>query len=120
MWSLHEHGPFPLPLPFHIPTPIMLATIILALCSLFFTFTSNHATKDQRQRGAQDAAPPHVSGLHQVWAPQLFYTYFYNHAHRPRLEKLLYLELFRSSNGFFKPLLDPDDGFTSKTAERQI
>ena len=33
--------------------------------------------------------------------PQLFYTYFYNHAHRLRLEKLLYLELPRSPNGFF-------------------
>jgi hypothetical protein len=38
--------------------------------------------------------------------PQLFYTYFYNHAHRLRLEKLLCIELSRSSNGFFKPLLD--------------
>jgi hypothetical protein len=32
----------------------------------------------------------------------VFYTCFYNHAHRLRLEKLLYLELSRSSNGFFK------------------
>jgi hypothetical protein len=32
--------------------------------------------------------------------PRLFYTYFYNHAHRLRLEKLLYLELSRSPNGF--------------------
>jgi hypothetical protein len=44
--------------------------------------------------------------------PQLFYKYFYNHAHRLRLEKLLYLGPSRSSNGFFKPLLDPDGGFT--------
>ena len=31
----------------------------------------------------------HISGLDQVSTPQLFYTYFYNHAHRLRLEKLL-------------------------------
>ena len=31
----------------------------------------------------------YVSDLDLVWTPQLFYTYFYNHAHRPRLEKLL-------------------------------
>jgi hypothetical protein len=42
----------------------------------------------------------YVSDLDLVWAPQLFYTRFYNHAHRPRLEKLLYLELSRRSNGF--------------------
>jgi hypothetical protein len=35
----------------------------------------------------------------------VFYAYFYNHARRPRLEKLLHLELSRSPNGFFKPLL---------------
>jgi hypothetical protein len=36
------------------------------------------------------------------YAPQLpeFYTCFYNHAHRLRLEKLLNLELSRSFNGF--------------------
>jgi hypothetical protein len=52
--------------------------------------------------------------------PKLFYTYFYNRAHRPRLEKLLYLELSRSSNGFFKPLLDPDGRFASETAARRF
>jgi hypothetical protein len=62
----------------------------------------------------------HVSGLDLVWASQLFYTYFYNHAHRLRHEKLLHLEPSRSSNGFFKPLLGPDDGFTSETAERRF
>ena len=36
-----------------------------------------------------------------------------------KIEKLLYLGPSRSSNGFFKPLLDPDDGFTSETAERR-
>jgi hypothetical protein len=39
--------------------------------------------------------------------PGAFYTHFYNHAHRLRLEKLLHLELSRSPNGFFKALLDP-------------
>jgi hypothetical protein len=35
--------------------------------------------------------------------PGVFYTCFcfYNHAHRIRLEKLLYLEPSRSSDGFF-------------------
>jgi hypothetical protein len=49
--------------------------------------------------------------------PGVFYTYFYNHAHRLRLEKLLYLELSRSPNGFFKVILDPGGGFTSETAK---
>jgi hypothetical protein len=31
----------------------------------------------------------HISGLDLESTPQLFYTYFYNHAHRLRLEKLL-------------------------------
>jgi hypothetical protein len=61
--------------------------------------------------------------------PQLFYTYFYNHAHRLRLEKLLYIELSRSPNGFLnhfwiqvavsevkRPL---HGGFGSKTAKNQ-
>jgi hypothetical protein len=43
----------------------------------------------------------------------IFYTYFYNHARRSRLEKLLYIELSRSSSGYLKPLLDPGGGFTS-------
>jgi hypothetical protein len=49
-------------------------------------------------------------------APGVFYTCFYNQAHRLRLEKLLYIELSRSPNGHFKPLLDPGGGFISKTA----
>jgi hypothetical protein len=61
----------------------------------------------------------HISDIDKVCTPQLFYTYFYNHAHRLRLEKLSYLELSRSSNGFLKPLLDPDGGFTSETAVTQ-
>jgi hypothetical protein len=50
----------------------------------------------------------------------VFYTYFYNHAHRLRLEKLFYLELSRSTNGFVKVLLDPGGGFTSETAARRF
>ena len=46
----------------------------------------------------------HVSPPVSSLAPGVFYTYFYNHAHRLRLEKLLYLELSRSPNGFFKAL----------------
>jgi hypothetical protein len=44
----------------------------------------------------------YISGSEQVSTPQLFYTCFYNHARRLRLEKLLCLELSRSPNGFFK------------------
>ena len=36
--------------------------------------------------------------------PGVFYTYFYSHAHRLRLEKLLYIELSRSFSGYFRPL----------------
>jgi hypothetical protein len=59
---------------------------------------------------------PYINDRHSSWAPGVFYTYFYNHAHRLRLEKLLYLELSRSSSGYCKPLLDPGGGFTSETA----
>ena len=54
--------------------------------------------------------------------PQEFYTRFYNHAHTHRLclEKLLCVELSRSPNGFFKPLLDPDGRFASETAARRF
>ena len=54
--------------------------------------------------------------------PGAFCTCFYDHARRLRLEKLLcvYIELSRSSSGYFKPLLDPDGGFTSETAVRWI
>ena len=62
----------------------------------------------------------YISGVDPFSTPQLFYTYFYNHARRLRLEKLLYIELSRSSNGFLKPFLDPDDGFISETAERRF
>ena len=44
----------------------------------------------------------------------MFYTYFYNHAHRLRLKKLLYLVLSRSPNGF------SGGGFTSETAARRF
>ena len=49
------------------------------------------------------------------WTPGVFYTYFYNHSRRLRLEKLLYLELPRSPSEYFKPLLDPGGGFRSET-----
>jgi hypothetical protein len=39
--------------------------------------------------------------LIQVGPPGVFYTYFYNHAHRLRLEKLLYIELSRGPSGVF-------------------
>jgi hypothetical protein len=48
--------------------------------------------------------------------PPVFYKYFYNHAHRLRLEKLSYIEFFRSPNGFFKPLLGPGGHLVSETA----
>jgi hypothetical protein len=61
----------------------------------------------------------HISDLDPFRTPGVFYTYFYNHDRRLRLEKLLYIEPSRSPTGFFKPLLGPDDGFTSETAERR-
>jgi hypothetical protein len=61
-----------------------------------------------------------ISGLDLYSTPQLFYTHFYNHARRLRLEGLLYVGPSRSSNGFFKPLLDPDDGFASETVEKRF
>ena len=42
----------------------------------------------------------------------------YNHAHIPRLEKLLYLELSRSSGGLLKPL--PDPGVTCYVAVSEV
>jgi hypothetical protein len=62
----------------------------------------------------------HTSPFHSRGTPGLFYTYFYNHAHRLRLEKLLYIELSRSSNGFFKVLLYPGGGLPSETAARRL
>jgi hypothetical protein len=64
--------------------------------------------------------PYYISPFHSRGTPGLFYTCFYNHARRLRLEKLLYIELSRSSNGFFKPLLDAGGGFTSETAARRF
>jgi hypothetical protein len=46
----------------------------------------------------------------------VLYKRFYNHAHRLRLEKKSHVGLSRSSNGHFKPFLDPDGGFASETA----
>ena len=51
-----------------------------------------------------------------IYISPLTYTYFYNHAHRLRFEKLLYLELPKSPNGFFLVLLVPGGGFRSETA----
>jgi hypothetical protein len=49
-----------------------------------------------------DSSSINISCVDPSSTPQLFYTYFYNHAHRLRLEKLLYtcIEFPRSSNGF--------------------
>jgi hypothetical protein len=58
--------------------------------------------------------------LIRVRPPRVFCTYFYNHARRLRLEKLLYLELSRSPSGFLKALLDPGGGFNSETAARRF
>jgi hypothetical protein len=56
--------------------------------------------------------------------PRLFYTCFYNHARRLRLEKLLCLEVSTATvevlTDCFKPLLGPDGGFTSETAARRF
>jgi hypothetical protein len=60
----------------------------------------------------------YISGVLSSSTTGVFYTCFYNHAHRLRLEKLLHVELSRSPNGCFKPLLDPGGGFTSETAAR--
>jgi hypothetical protein len=57
----------------------------------------------------------HISAFHLSSTPGVFYTHFYNHVHLIRLEKLLYIELSRISNGYFKPLLDPGGGFRIKT-----
>jgi hypothetical protein len=62
----------------------------------------------------------YISDLDSFSTPQLFNTHFYTHAHRLRLEKLLYLGPSRSSNGFFKPLRDPVGDFASETAERRF
>jgi hypothetical protein len=64
----------------------------------------------------------HISPPNSSPTPGVFYTYFYNYARRPRLEKLLYLpvELSKSSSGYFNVLLDPGDSFTSETAARRF
>jgi hypothetical protein len=67
-----------------------------------------------------NATDIYISHLHSSPTPGVFYKCFYNHAHRLRLEKLLYLELSRSPNGFLKALLDPGGGFNSETAARRF
>jgi hypothetical protein len=59
-----------------------------------------------------------ISDLDPKSTPQLFYTYFYNHARRPRFEKLLYLELSRtrSYNRISLNNLGPSSRFISETA----
>jgi hypothetical protein len=56
----------------------------------------------------------YISFVYSSSTPGVFYKYFYNHALRLRLEKLLYIELSRSSNGYFKPLLNPGGGLRSE------
>jgi hypothetical protein len=54
----------------------------------------------------------YISEVNSSSKPGGYFTLIsmYNHAHRHRLEKLLYTELSRSSNGYFKPLLGPCGG----------
>jgi hypothetical protein len=54
--------------------------------------------------------------------PSCFYTYFYNEAHRLRLEtlKTLIYRTFWKFQRIFKPLLDTGGGFTSETAVRRF
>ena len=76
--------------------------------------------RGQSWQGPKSQYDTYVSELNSSLTPGVFYTYFYNRAHRPRLEKILYIELFRSSSGYFKPLLDPGGGFASETAVRRF
>jgi hypothetical protein len=53
--------------------------------------------------------------------PAILHTFLYgNHARRLRLKKLLYIEISRSPNGFFEPVLDPGGGLNFETAERRL
>jgi hypothetical protein len=68
----------------------------LAYCYLRAASVSGHASVATVTPSAlpfssrKHSGPPYyISGLDGVSTPQLFYTYFYNHAHRLRLEKLL-------------------------------
>jgi hypothetical protein len=79
------------------------------MCALTAVYTqTQHATQFTLYMVMCPRVQRHFSDLDGVCTPQLFYTYFYNHAHRLRLEKRLCIELSRISNGFLKPLLDPD------------
>ena len=64
-----------------------------------------------------------ISPFDSSWTPGVFSTYFYNHARRLRLEKLLYLyielSMIKVPTDFFNPLLDPGEGFTSETRRFQ-
>ena len=83
-----------------------------------------HAVAPERTIASVGEWPLHAAVTNQrrlfKLAPGTFCACFYNHAHRLRLDKLLYVELSRSSNGHFKPLPDPDGGFTSETAGRRF
>jgi hypothetical protein len=49
----------------------------------------------------------YASDIDPFSTPPVFYTYFYNHARRFRLEKPLYtVQGFLEANGFFNALLD--------------
>ena len=63
---------------------------------------------------------PYFSDLDPFQTPGVFYTCFYNHARRLRLEKLLYLELSRSSSGYFKSILNLGCRFAPETAARRF
>jgi hypothetical protein len=68
-----------------------------------YTPNTKNETKNEQEttvfgcgHGGGHFSPLDLSGLLGA-----FYTYFYNHAHRPRLEKLLYIELSRSFQRIF-------------------
>jgi hypothetical protein len=71
---------------------IQILKVVVAMGVVAMNFTSGNSRYTQHK---------YISDLDRVSTPQLFYAYFYNHARRLRLEKLLYLEPSRSSNGFF-------------------
>jgi hypothetical protein len=50
----------------------------------------------------------------------VFYTCFYNHGRRIRLEKLLHLGLSRSPGGCFKPLLGLEPGGAFSVSEVKL
>jgi hypothetical protein len=73
--------------------------------------------QEGRQRAARVGGKEHAKGTDVMDISELYSSStpggIYNHANLLRLKKLLYVELSRSSNGYFKPLLDPGGGSTS-------